>query len=308
MRAERIVMPFEIRLWWGFLCAVSVLNLLAWLWSAQRLRRDHGEASRTFHHPDHPALADELTHRRWQLLLSAGYVIGCAHRSFWPVFDVRRLCLVDHWLSSVVIGRSVATVAELCFAAQWALVLHRTARATGSRSAEWVSTLILPLIVLAETCSWYSVLSTSNLGHVFEETLWGISAVLFVASLVPIWQRVDESLRSRLRLWGLAGAAYALYMFGVDVPMYASRWLADEAAGRHYLSLAQGWTDVSVRWMVSYRWDDWRSEVGWMSLYFSVAVWFSIALAHLPLRVSATPARPARPSPAKAAPRSPAFR
>ncbi len=292
-------MPFEIQLWWGFLCAVSVVNLLAWLWSAQRVRQDRGR-------PD-LAPADH-DHRRWQLLLSAGYVIGCAHRSFWPVYDVQRLCLVDHWLSSVVIGRSVATVAELCFVTQWALVLHRIARQTGSRPAEQAARTMVPLIVVAETCSWYSVLSTSNLGHVFEETLWGACAVLFVASLVPIWREVDEAMRSRLRLWGVAGAAYALYMFSVDVPMYAARWLADESAGRHYLSLAQGWTDVSVRWAVSHRWADWRSEWTWMSLYFSVAVWTSIALVHAPLRVSVRPARPAAPLPALAVRRSPAFR
>jgi hypothetical protein len=29
---------------------------------------------------------------------------------------------------------------------------------------------------------------------------------------------------------------------------------------------------------VSYRWDDWKTEVVWMSLYFSAAVWISISL------------------------------
>ncbi|MDP4301474.1 hypothetical protein [Leptothrix discophora] len=275
-------MPFEIQLWWGFLCAVSVVNLAAWLWTARRLRA-----------APHPAdvHADDSLHRRWQLLLSAGYVLGCAHRSWWPVFDVQRLCLVDHWLSSVVIGRSVATIAELCFAAQWALVLHKAARDTGSRSTERAARLIVPLIVVAEVFSWYSVLSTSNLGHVIEESLWGACALLFVLGLVPIWPQVHDHLRPRLRLWGAAGLAYAVYMFGVDVPMYADRWLADEAAGRHYLSLAQGWADVSARWIVSHRWTDWRSEVIWMSLYFSVAVWLSIALVHAPMRFGTRPAR-----------------
>src|SRR6186713_3195989 len=58
--------------------------------------------------------------RRLQLLVSAGYVFGCAFRSFLPVFDVPRVTLVDSWLSSAMVGRSVATVAELCFAIQWA--------------------------------------------------------------------------------------------------------------------------------------------------------------------------------------------
>ena len=48
------------------------------------------------------------------------------------------------------------------------------------------------------------------------------------------------------------------------------------------MSLAQGAADISGRWVVSHRWEDWRSEVTWMSLYFSVAVWISIALVHVP--------------------------
>jgi hypothetical protein len=58
--------------------------------------------------------------------------------------------------------------------------------------------------------------------------------------------------------------------------------MADEAMGRQYMSLAQGAADISGRWVVSHRWEDWRSEVTWMSLYFSVAVWISIALVHVP--------------------------
>lgn len=274
-------MSIELQLWWGFLCAVSIANLLAWLWSADRLRR-----------VDPTETAEQRRWRSWQWALSGGYVLGCGFRSLWPVFDVQRQVLVDHWLSSAAVGRSVATVAELCFAMQWALVLRTATRTAGSPAGEAVARLIVPLIVVAEACSWTAVLTTSNLGHVLEESLWGLSAALFVAGLVSIRPRVDASLRPLLRLWAGAGVAYVLYMACVDVPMYAMRWLADEAAGRGTLTLAQGWADASARRVVSHRWDDWRSEVVWMSLYFSVAVWLSIALVHLPLRFRATPPGP----------------
>jgi hypothetical protein len=71
-------------------------------------------------------------------------------------------------------------------------------------------------------------------------------------------------------------------MYLVDVPMYWSRWLADESTGRHYLSLVQGALDVFSHRVVSHRWADWKNEVLWMSLYFSVAVWISISLIHAP--------------------------
>jgi hypothetical protein len=69
-------------------------------------------------------------------------------------------------------------------------------------------------------------------------------------------------------------------MVFIDVPMYATRWVADGQDGRHYLSLAAGLKDVATRWTVSYRWQDWRTEVVWMTLYFSVCVWISISLVH----------------------------
>ncbi len=36
-------------------------------------------------------------------------------------------------------------------------------------------------------------------------------------------------------------------------------------------------------WVVSHSWDICKSEVVWMSLYFSVAVWTSIPLIHAPV-------------------------
>lgn len=258
--------------WWACLATIATLNIAAWAYAAWQLQR-----RRPFMDAEAFAL------RRAQLLLSAGYVFGCAYRSYLPVFDVPRLCLVDSWLSSVVVGRSVATVAELCFVAQWALILRATSRATGSRMGNAISSLLVPMIAIAETCSWYAVLTTSNLGHVIEETLWGLGAALLVLSLVEIWPRCARRLRPLLALWGAAGLAYVFFMFLVDVPMYWSRWLTDESTGRHYMSLTQGLLDASSRWVVSHRWADWHTEVAWMSLYFSVAVWLSIALIHAPL-------------------------
>jgi hypothetical protein len=139
------------------------------------------------------------------------------------------------------------------------------------------------MIAIAEICSWYSVLTTSNLGHVIEETLWGVTAAMLVASLLSIWPRCAARLRPMLLAMCAVGTLYVAFMFLVDVPMYWSRWVADEALGRQYLSLDQGLLDVSGRWVVSQQWQVWKSEVIWMSLYFSVAVWLSIGFVHLPV-------------------------
>jgi hypothetical protein len=221
--------------------------------------------------------------RRLQLFLSAGYVFGCAYRSALPVYDVQRLCLFDSWLSSVIVGRSVATFAELCFVTQWALLLWQISRSTGSRGGKTTALAMVPLIAIAEACSWYAVLTTSNEGHVIEESLWGLCAALLVVSVASIRKRCPAALQPLLAATCAAGMVYVLFMFMVDVPMYWSRWNADQMSGRAYLSLSQGVADASGRWVVSYRWEDWKNEIAWMSLYFSVAVWLSIALIHAPL-------------------------
>jgi hypothetical protein len=257
--------------WWTALRAVSAFNVLAWAAAAWWTLRQRETLT-----------AQAWSSRRWQLLLCAGYVFGCAWRSLLPVYDVQRVVLVDSWWSSVIVGRTVATLAELCFAAQWALLLREAARATSSRFASAVSHAVLPMIVVAETCSWHAVLTTSNLGHVIEESLWGLCAALLAISLLAVWPRVEPSRRPLLAFWCAAAAVYVAYMFAVDVPMYWGRWVADEAQGRVYFSVMQGAIDASSRWTVSRSWDVWKSEVTWMSLYFSLAVWMSIALVHVP--------------------------
>ena len=239
--------------WWAGLCAVAVINIAAWTLAAVSGNHNFGSM---------------------QLVLSGIYVFGCAFRSVFPVYDIPRICMVDTWASSVLVGRSIATLAELAFAAQWAVYLHAS-------ELEWVRVLsltIAPLIVIAEICSWHAVLTTSNRGHIFENSLWGISATLIVTSLVASALSIPASRSHMLAVWVAGGALYVTYIFIVDVPMYWSRWKVDESLGRKNLSIAQGIVDVARRRVVSRRWEDWRGEVVWMTLYFSFGVWVSISL------------------------------
>ncbi len=221
-----------------------------------------------------------------QLLLSAGYLLGCAFRSVLPVFDIPRVVLIDSWLSNVIVGRSVATVAELCFAAQWALILHRMALLSHSLPVRSVSLVIVPLILIAEGCSWYAVLTTAQRPHAVENSIWGVSAALVVASLLMMEPHWVAGLYSTMIVWSVGGAAYVAYVFLFDVPAYWSRWRADQANGRRYLRIGQGVIDVCRRRIVSYRWEVWKHEVLWMSLYFTFGVWSSISLVYVSITLS----------------------
>jgi hypothetical protein len=267
--------------WWHLLSALAALNLLLWAASTAWLHRRAG-----------PRAGDARRWLRLQALLSAVYVLGCGYRSVLPVFDVPRLVMVDSFASSVLVGRSVATLAELAFAAQWALLLAALGRATGHRPAQWAGRAVLPMIGVAELHSWAAVLTGCNLGHVVEESLWGAAAALSVAALAGLWPRASPVARRWLLLGLAGGCLYTAYMAGVDVPMYWARWQADEAAGLAYRSLGAGLADAASRWTVSHDWAHWRGEVVWMTLYFSVAVWVSIGLAHVRLPEPGTASRP----------------
>jgi hypothetical protein len=257
--------------WHAALRAIAVLNVALWSLSAIAVTREHGLA-----HIGSEAACYV------QLLLSAVYVAGCAFRSVLPVIDIPRLVLIDSRLSSVVVGRSVASVAELSFAAQWALVLHRIASLGPVPMVQAASLLVLPLILLAEGCSWYAVLTTEQRAHALENSLWGLSAALVVAGMWVIGPHRGAALYPAVIA---GGAAYVVFIFVYDVPMYWSRWLIDQARGRKYLSIADGVVDVCRRWTVSYRWEDWRNEVPWMSLYFTFGVWSSIWLVYASLAI-----------------------
>ena len=278
-----------VAVWWGFLVGAGGVNVALLLWLRARFRK-----AAIGRRPG--ILAVDLL-----LLLSAAYVFGCAFRSLLPRADVQRICLFDTWLSSVFAGRSVATAAELCFALQWAIVLRCLAAAANSDTARNISKAIVPLIAVAECCSWYAVVTTDYLGNVLENSLWTAAFALIAVALLRCLASFRGAARSLIAAAAIGAAAYVVFMCTVDVPMYFARWQADAASAKEFFGLLAGMHDAATRWVVSHDIADWRDEIAWMSLYFSVAVWASLALgafglvAHLLPRYRVRPAaKPAR--------------
>ena len=257
-----------VMLWWSAIMAISVANLIAWLLIARREEAD-----------EDPALRRE---RLWQVCLSALFVFGCAFRSFLPRAEGQRICLVDSWWSSAILSRAIATIAELALVAQWTLFLGQWTKALGSRVGYAVTRLLLPLIAFAEICSWYTTLTTNFRGSVIEESTWAVTSSLMTLTLISLWWRRREVRRPFLGAAIVLNAAYVMFMFTVDVPMYASRVRADTARGKAYLTVVQGISDSASRRVVTRRWDDWVDEMPWMSLYFSAGVWISLSLIRAP--------------------------
>jgi hypothetical protein len=265
-RPSSLVWSNPVAWWWALLTLVGSANIAVWCVMFHQL---HGRPT---------GLLDGTFGIELMLLLCAGYVFGCAFRSFLPRADVQRICLFDTWLSSVVVGRSVATVAEVCFAAQWAILLQRLGAATGAATTLNAAFLLLPLILVAECFSWYAVLTTNYLGNAIENSLWAVGFSAVGIGLCRVLADFDGPVRVVLITAIIGIAGYLTFLVMVDVPMYVNRWRARASSGGKLLTLREGLRDASTHWVVTHDFAAWKDEIPWMTLYFSAAVWASLAL------------------------------
>jgi len=265
-------MEKEVLIWWVSLSVITLLNILVWLYSVVLVRRQKNCLS-----------IENYILTRQMLILSGVYVFGCAIRAVLPRVDAHRIVLIDHWLSSILVGRTSATLAELCFIAQWALLLYAIGKYRNNYSVTQLSYWIFPIIFMAELFSWASVISTGNFGHVIEESLWVVAAILVLICLVKLYA-LTTGIEKKLFVFLMFGTIfYILFMITVDIPMYYERWQTDIALNRTIFSLVDGVRDLTYRWSVMVDWKTWKPEVPWMSLYYSVAVWMSIAMIYVPV-------------------------
>jgi hypothetical protein len=266
VRPASLVWSNPVARWWRLLTLVSGANIAAWFWLYHQLYS--GPASRLAGTPGVGLM----------LFLCAAYVFGCAFRSVLPRADVQRICLFDTWLSSVVVGRSVATVAEICFAVQWALMLHQLGSMAGAPTTLSVAWAVIPLILIAECFSWYAVLTTNYLANAIENSTWAVAFAAVAVGLARLLPEFDGPLRIALVIAIVGIAGYLFFLLTVDVPMYLGRWRAKLSAGGKLLSPLEGLRDISTRWVVTHDLSEWKDEMTWMALYFSAAVWSSLAL------------------------------
>src|ERR1700756_5096270 len=247
-RSSSLAWSNPLAWWWGLLTLVSGANIAVWFLLYRHL------------HEQPTGSLGSTSGIEAMLLLCAAYVFGCAFRSFLPRADVQRICLFDTWLSSVFVGRSVATVAEICFAVQWVIILRQLGDMTGADTTLNAAYVILPLIIVAEICSWYAVLTTNYLGNAIENSLWAVTFLAVGVGLCRLLPEFNGPVRLALIVAILGIAGYLAFLMMVDVPMYVSRWRADLSEGGKVLGLLEGLRDVSTRWVVTHDLTHWKGE------------------------------------------------
>jgi hypothetical protein len=136
----------------------------------------------------------------------------------------------------------------------------------------------VPLILIAECFSWYGVLTTHYLGNAIENSIWAVAFFVAGIGLCRLLPEFDGPVRVVLAIAIIGIAGYLAFLMTIDVPMYLNRWRAGRADGGKLLGFLEGLHDASTRWVVTHDFAHWKDEIAWMSLYFSAAVWASLAL------------------------------
>ncbi len=213
-----------------------------------------------------------------QPILSGIYVFVCAFRSLLPRIDLERYCLFDHPLSSVMLGRSLATIAELCFSAQCALLIYGLGQFLHSPIIEFIAYMIVPIIVLAQASCWYATLTLNHFWHSIEEAAW-VAMILLAAICFSIGFLTLSGIVKILMAIGVVSCIGSAYiMLFVDIPMYLSRKNDSLKQANQFLSVSAGIKDAISRRVKTSDWDIWKKEVLWISSYFTFGVWLSIGM------------------------------
>jgi hypothetical protein len=116
------------------------------------------------------------------------------------------------------------------------------------------------------------------LANAIENSIWAVAFLAVAIGLVRLLPKFDGIVHSAIVVAIIGIAGYLAFLVSIDVPMYVNRWRKGLARRRQFLSPLEGLRDASTRWVVTHDYAQWKNEIAWMSLYFTAAVWASLAL------------------------------
>ncbi len=246
-------------IWWRFLCATAVVNIVVWLWAL--------------------AVHSDMQNFSFaQPVLSGFYVLVCAFRSFFPRIDLERYCLFDTPLSSIALGRSLATLAEICFSAQCALLIYDLGIYIDSPTITLIAYALVPIIIIAQLCCWNAALTLDHFWHGIEEAMWIVMVTLAAVCLITGYLMLTGWLKILMAVGVVSCLGAAYIMLFVDIPMYFTRSRQNSGREKKLLTFGEGIHDALTRRIQTNDWEVWKQEVVWISTYFTFGVWLSIGM------------------------------
>lgn len=257
---------YKTIIWWRILSTIGLLNIA--IWGVCYVHITSQEFVSPYHYP--------------HLYLSGIYTVVCAFRSIWPRIDLERYVLIDHWVSSIVLGRSAATIAEISFALQMKIFLDELCALSGdSQFAQYTFVIVISLS-LAQVFCWLGVITLNHLGHAIEESIWGLTFIIISIGIARSISTLEGTWLIIAWISLMATTIYVIFMCVIDIPMYLKKWTIDRHKQNRTLHFKSGFKDALTSRKATRAWSTWKPEVAWLTGYFSCAVWLSLSLNFLP--------------------------
>jgi hypothetical protein len=219
------------------------------------------------------------------------FAIVCGIRSIWPRSDGQKLCLYKNKISTPIVGRTLATIAEMAFAFLIVLVttiilfdikkmkLGNSNTINSILNYNWI---IILLIAIAQICCWIGVITSNPIWNALEESIWtlfGSSKLIIYSYILYILLNSKRTPKSNhlikfIPFMMIFMVSYIWFMVTVDVPMYISRYYNSDGK---YVNFFKGIKELSNCKVVSSSFSHWKQEIPWLTLYFTIAVWISMS-------------------------------
>lgn len=270
--------------WWYTMLGITVLNLVLLIATSTKQKK--------------LAYSDELVNpplpQRERTLVRAGalvFTLVCGYRSVLPRIDVPRVCWFNVPLNWIVFGRAAATIAEVMWAMQMALVMRRLAISLGPGGVGSLGQLavgracraakmVVGMACLAECFSWTNLITGDNVFAVVEQGLWSLLFLTVGVGMSLLSRHVRQK---AFLVFGVLAIAMGVEQGYEAYGMYLVRFIADQKHHKAYNGFVEGIKRLaSCSLPISHTSDTWFSDATWMTGYFSVGVWTSIWLSIAP--------------------------
>ena len=147
-------------------------------------------------------------------------------------------------------------------------------------------------IVVAECCSCAGTVTTDRLFFLGEEGSWVVGFTVFLPFALALARRIPgdddcwKAARCFARVLAVCVCCYVPWGWLSDVPSNYEAWRKDQAAGKRYFGFWDGLEDAATTRRETRAWDAWGHKLLWMTAYFTLGVWSSIALVSAPRKRS----------------------
>ena len=244
-------------------------------------------------------------YQQFMLAVCGPYVFVCAYRSYMPAQYPLRYVWFDTPLSSILLVRSLAAIAEMCFVAQIAKALSFIENQVNETNQSWGScwhflcqsaaVAMVVIIFVAQCFSFAGTITKSNKWYALEEFNWGLAFAVGMPFFFVLSYQVFQLRREAGTRWtcscnaivyavGMSAfcIAYVPYMFITDAPEYWQRYQDQLAEGFEFLGFWVGVKDAALTRHRTHKEEVWEYATVWQTAYFSGAVWISLLLSLAP--------------------------